>query len=217
MGFDAPVRVDIETRCRGCVDAGQAVYQQPDRNLSEWGDIGFFKNTDAAAFFVEPEPPGAIPDYTAEELEVDVARFLTQATFGARREDLDAMLQRIDAAGGDRIKALGDWIDEQFQMSSYNVQNFADLENERLRNTGAGHDGAVYAFWTHAVYGQAQLRQRMAFALSQILVASAEGQEVLRTDDRAMPAWGQMFLNGAFGSYRDLLDKVTYSPVMGGT
>jgi uncharacterized protein (DUF1800 family) len=66
-------------------------------------------------------------------------------------------------------------------------------------------------FYTHAVHGLDQLRQRVAFALSQILVVSdwqVEGTYGMR-------AYQQTLRNMAFGNYRDLLKEVSLSPVMG--
>lgn len=67
--------------------------------------------------------------------------------------------------------------------------------------------------WTmHALYAQDQLRQRMAWALSQVLVLAVNGFE----------GQTEMWLNyydisvrNAFGSFRDVLREVTYNPIMG--
>ena len=67
-------------------------------------------------------------------------------------------------------------------------------------------------FFPKALYGQDQLRQRVAFALHQILVVSA-ASEVNR------PSWMTVYLQtldrNAFGSYRTLLQEITLSPAMG--
>jgi uncharacterized protein (DUF1800 family) len=66
-------------------------------------------------------------------------------------------------------------------------------------------------FFRNALMGQDQLRQRVAFALSQIFVTS-EGNV-------PMPAWmrtyQQMLYDNAFGNYRQLLYNVTLNPAMG--
>jgi len=59
-----------------------------------------------------------------------------------------------------------------------------------------------------------QLRQRMAWALSQIFVAGVPGS----TNGQYTETWHNyydIFVRNAFGSYRDILREVTYSPVMG--
>ncbi|MCP5115453.1 MAG: DUF1800 domain-containing protein, partial [bacterium] len=66
-------------------------------------------------------------------------------------------------------------------------------------------------FFTNAVHGEDQLRQRMSFALGQILVVSAN------TVGRAsqMTPYLRILDQHAFGNYHDLLRDVTLSPTMG--
>ncbi len=67
-------------------------------------------------------------------------------------------------------------------------------------------------FYAHAVQNSDQLRQRVAFALSQLIVAS--DLEVHTT--AGLAAFNQILLDGAFGNYRDMLKAVTLNPYMGG-
>jgi uncharacterized protein (DUF1800 family) len=66
-------------------------------------------------------------------------------------------------------------------------------------------------FFLNALYGQDQVRQRVAFALGQILVVSAV--------DVPLPSWmrgyQQLLASHAFGNVRQLLHDVTLSPAMG--
>jgi uncharacterized protein (DUF1800 family) len=66
-------------------------------------------------------------------------------------------------------------------------------------------------FFTNALYGQDQLRQRVAFALGQILVTSQV--------DVPLPSWmrgyQQLLYTSAFGNFRQLLYDVTLNPTMG--
>ena len=66
-------------------------------------------------------------------------------------------------------------------------------------------------FFNNALYGPDQLRQRVAFALQQIIVIS--GNKV--GDSVAQTAWQNMMLNDAFGTYDQLDRDVTLSPAMG--
>jgi len=66
-------------------------------------------------------------------------------------------------------------------------------------------------FYRNALTGPDQLRQRVAFALSQIFVVS--GTEILQP--YGMAAYQNLLLNDAFGNFRQLLTDVTLSPVMG--
>lgn len=66
-------------------------------------------------------------------------------------------------------------------------------------------------FFVCAVSRDGQLRQRVAFALSQIMVASSNKV----SDTTGITLWQNMFMKDAFGNYYDLLKDVTLSPVMG--
>jgi uncharacterized protein (DUF1800 family) len=67
-------------------------------------------------------------------------------------------------------------------------------------------------FFSNALYGPDQLRQRVAFALHQIQVVSG-ASEVNR------PSWLTIYLQSldrhAFGSYKALLNEITLTPAMG--
>ena len=58
------------------------------------------------------------------------------------------------------------------------------------------------------------LRQRMAWALSQIFVLGESGSNQLQSSERWL-AYYDIFVRNAFGSFRDILGEVTYSPHMG--
>ncbi|MGB8170930.1 MAG: DUF1800 family protein, partial [Chthoniobacteraceae bacterium] len=58
------------------------------------------------------------------------------------------------------------------------------------------------------------LRQRVAFALSEILVAS-DRPEALAVEQRGMANFYDLFEQHAFGNYKDLLQAVALHPVMG--
>jgi uncharacterized protein (DUF1800 family) len=66
-------------------------------------------------------------------------------------------------------------------------------------------------FFNSALTGQDQLRQRVAWGLSQIMVASG----VKINNPSAFVLWQNMFLNDAFGNVSTLLTDVTLSPTMG--
>jgi hypothetical protein len=85
--------------------------------------------------------------------------------------------------------------------------------NNQTAGQGELFDQLETAWMEIALTGQDQLRQRVAWALSQILVISPGS---IGADD-----FGEMFLNyydifvrHAFGNYFDILKEVTYSPMM---
>jgi len=69
------------------------------------------------------------------------------------------------------------------------------------------------AWWRTSVTAQDQLRHRVAFALSQIMVTSEEGE--LDEQTRAMAHYYDLLYYHGLGNFRTLLEKVTLSPVMG--
>ena len=66
-------------------------------------------------------------------------------------------------------------------------------------------------FFVNALYGADQLRQRVAFALHQIIVVS--GVEI--TQPSWMAPYLQILDRNAFGNYRQLLYEITLNPAMG--
>ena len=158
-----------------------------------------------------PPPPPPIGDVAIFETEVSTARFLSQATFGASTQDVNAVMGT----------SASDWIEAQFAAPpSYNLQYVeAFLARPESRdseggNTYEANQAPTFAFWVNAVEGEDQLRQRMAFALSQILVISHTEANNLFPHPLAVADYQDILVENAFGNYRDLLDDVTYSPAM---
>ena len=149
---------------------------------------------------------GPAPEMPADRAAA--SRFLTQASFGPTSEQTDRVLSLGYAA----------WIDEQVQkpLSSHRAE--WDASNAAIKavdaNASAGQEEVTYAFWKHAVSGEDQLRQRVAYALSQIFVVSMQDNNV-GDQPRAVAAWLDMLGEKAFGNYRDLLEAVALNPLMG--
>lgn len=134
--------------------------------------------------------------------DADVYRFLTQASFGPSAEDVA------------RVKAIGydAWIDEQFGLH---------LQSTHAQMTTAsalvlGEDrptpqDITYSWWTHAIKDPAQLRQRVAFALSEIFVVSTQ----VLDNGRTVASYMDMLTDKADGNFRDLLEAVALHPAMG--
>ena len=77
--------------------------------------------------------------------------------------------------------------------------------------TGFGIGQVQARFFTNAVHGPDQLRQRVAFALGQIFVASAVEEN---TPTQLVP-YLRLLKNDAFVNFRQLMEDVTLSPTMG--
>lgn len=156
-----------------------------------------------------PPPPPKEPASAAFETRDSTARFLTQATFGPTKLDLDTLVGT----------APSEWIVDQFNMApTLNLPRIESLlafdetpEDEFSEFRGMT---TTLSFWTNAITGNDQLRQRVAFALSEILVVSNFGGDFLFFEPRALGYYQDIMVEGAFGNYRDILQDVTYSPAM---
>lgn len=138
----------------------------------------------------------------------EAARFLAQASFGPTEAEVDSVM----ALG------YGGWIDAQFAkpQASHRVNWEAmDAAVKATNATGTiGADGVYHSFWKQAISGDDQLRQRVAFALSQIFVISLQDGTV-GDNPRAVAAYLDMLGDKGLGSYRELLESVSRHPMMG--
>lgn len=173
------------------------------------GEIkGYFRTLDGSSVFTPPPPP---PDWTGDPAAAHTAagaaaRFLQQATFGAGPADL------ADLQGKASFEA---WIDDEFaKPATFHlpyVEQFRNVTNPN--NPTYGGSLSFNSWWKHSIQADDQLRQRIAFALSEIMVVSESGP----LDDRAnaISDYYDTLLEHAFGNARDLLEAVTLHPAMG--
>ena len=127
------------------------------------------------------------------------ARFLDQATWGPTPASI-AQLEQIGTAN---------WLSAQFALNTSDLPDQPILSSTGLANTNLAPVQA--AFFQNAVTGQDQLRQRVAFALSEMWVVSA----VTTRYAYAFPPYWRLFRDNAFGNYRDIMKALTLSPAMG--
>jgi uncharacterized protein (DUF1800 family) len=175
---------------------------------------GFDNRTSAIRVFPPAKKPGGVVTMTQR----DAVRLADQATFGPTEALLTAM--RSQGAAG--------WIAQQQQsrVSRYTGGN-GDAPHVNVQATFFC-DRAPYAgpncwrdwfstqpllwdFYRNAVTQPDQLRQRVAFALQQIVVVN--NLEVSGT--YGFRNFYNTLLDNAFGNYRQVLKAVTLSPVMG--
>ncbi len=139
------------------------------------------------------------------------ARFLTRATFGATDPDIDALV------------TLGyeTWLDDQFSMPPTlqlpeldSVLAADDLLTNVNQQVNARRLRRMDVWWNTVVYGRDQLRQRVAFALSQIFVIS-DVESALRNSVQGIANYNDLLAEHAFSNYRELLEAVTLNPMMG--
>ncbi len=157
-----------------------------------------------------PTPPPPAPPTATVLTDEEAARFLSQATFGPNSAS---------------INALANTTGEEWFMAELEKPASLHLDDvlAQFPEDGVFYDErgitlpellltASNSFWQKAIEGDDQLRQRMAYALSQILVISSQSQ--LGQAPQTVAAYMDILTRGAFGNFRDLIEEVTYSPAM---
>jgi uncharacterized protein (DUF1800 family) len=118
-------------------------------------------------------------------------RFLEQAAFGPTPDEATHL----------QIVGRQAWLDEQFNMPQ--VSNYTSIT--------ANQGGLPTHFLADAVSNPDQLRQRVAFSLSQIFATSLD--KLVWNGN--MVSFQDMLLADSFSNFRQLMKDVTLSPAMG--
>ncbi|TMO56622.1 DUF1800 domain-containing protein [Pseudoalteromonas phenolica] len=133
--------------------------------------------------------------------EAQASRLLHQASLGPTYNEILAVTG----------KSYEQWLDEQIDLPiTYHsplVENYPDRDEPNQINR-------IDAWWKASMNAEDLLRQRVAFALSEIFVVS-DLNTSLSGEPEGMAAYYDILLEHAFGNYRELLEQVTLSPVMG--
>jgi len=146
----------------------------------------------------QPPPPPPPPPIT----KADAFQFLNQATFGATEVEA----QRVISMG------LEGWIDDQLeQPASLQLPHLQSLPRPQF--LFELQSDRVDIWFRNSLHGSDQLRQRVAFALSEIMVVSQLG--VLGNMTYSLGGYYDVLSRNAFGNYRDLVEEVTLHPAMG--
>ena len=151
---------------------------------------------------------GQMAVFLSKDFDADIVRLLEQATWGPT----DAAINHVRKAG------VSAWLADQFVEPSSSYPSMAlwpstvplDCDSTCQRD-----NYSMYLlqrrFYTNALYGPDQLRQRVAYALHSLIVVSGA--------DLNQPSWMVPYLQlidrNAFGNFRQLLDDVTLNPAMG--
>jgi uncharacterized protein (DUF1800 family) len=170
------------------------------QGLSHWPDGGFRDSFDGMA--------------AGPATDNDAARFLAQATFGPSPSDI-ARLRSVGYTG---------WLNEQFAAPASTETPYLDWFLVAFPEDYLSDDTRLEAWAINSVgtpdpsRGNAiptdQLRQRIAFALSEIFVVS-NSNGTLAYEPWALASFYDMLAADAFGNYRVLLEDVSKHPAMG--
>jgi uncharacterized protein (DUF1800 family) len=223
-----PLLLEFNARIDGAEDLGASAFDGEDGDLSAvltaqhsidtrvpGSYTVLFEVLDSDGLAAVPALGTVVVRDAAPMSRADAFRFLQRATFGPTETDLAELL----ALGYDG------WIDDQLAQPAS-----PRLPALRTRMAAAGlpleshlFDDAQFQL-TRYLFGDAlhqaivdgsdQLRQRVAFALSQILVVSMQGDQV-GPRIQGLASYHDVLLEHALGNYRDLLEAVTKHPTMG--
>ena len=147
----------------------------------------------------------------------EASRLLMQGSFGPTLPEINVV----------RKQGIEGWIDDQIenQPITHHEDYIREIENDlngpRVDTTYRTNNGLRVedenlqsAFARAAISGPDQLRQRVAFALSQILVISRQDGSIDQ-NVRSLARYYDRLVDHAFGNYYDLLIGITFDPNMG--
>lgn len=140
--------------------------------------------------------------------EKGASRFLAQATMGSNYE----AIQNVVSIG------IEDWLENQFSLipSSFESEYYR-IYNEAIAIINNDEDKDEYmgfTFYEKLIKDPDVLRQKVAFALSQIFVISPTNSLLTNRGFANANYYDALYL-GAFGNFHDLLYNVTLHPCMG--
>ena len=145
-----------------------------------------------------PSSNNCSPFATAES----TSRFLSRATFGATQSDIDAYT----------ATEVSDWMLAEFNKPAHDNYK-QDFIND-ADNNGVELDYQLInnRFMDDTIAADDQLRERMVFALSEIVVISNKGN--LEDFEIPMAEYHDILASNAFGNYKDILQGVSHSTAM---
>lgn len=148
--------------------------------------------------------------------KMEATRFLTQAGFGGTLAEITWVADH----------SIEEWMSNQFALSpTYLADSTQMAFNLGLANyISNGGDSAnytyrpdnrhtSYAWWTNVMMAKDQLRQRAAYALSQIMVISFEGD--LAGYGIGVSDYYDILIRNAFGNYKTMLSEISNHVAMG--
>ncbi|MFW5427360.1 MAG: DUF1800 family protein [Methylophagaceae bacterium] len=163
------------------------------------------------------DPPPTLSSTHQVSNKSDASKFLNRSTFGPTTDSINNLISK-----GTYEK----WLTDQFNMPATlhapkvnalakkmcaNITNDGDVVTDSWEFVFPRHQ----IWWETALNGDDQLRQRVAFALSEILVISDSDGLGLSGFQYAVTSYYDVLIKHAFGNYRDLLEEVTLHPAMG--
>ncbi len=166
-------------------------------------------------------------------------QFLMRGSFGPTLAELDRLLavgyeswinEQIKLPRASSIDAYNQHLQNQKEAATVDVSNNGPTSQCISRGFSQPADCISYMhallegsgaarirmdqWWHRTINGEDQLRQRVVYALSQILVTSLDLGDALRGRNRAVVVYEDVLSKNAFGNFRTLLKDVTLNPAM---
>jgi uncharacterized protein (DUF1800 family) len=160
--------------------------------------------TSVSVFVVNPNPGAANSATLTPSIPTIIsltaaARILDQTTFGPTV----ASIQQVAQQG------ITTYLQAQFSATPTLMAQVPNPEPTACAN--APLPCVQSEFWSSALTAPDQLRQRVAFALSEMFVVSAPS-----ISPYALPSYQNTLVNDAFGNFFTVMNDVSLSPAMGG-
>ncbi len=165
-------------------------------------------------------------ELSALMVRLRATQFLQHATFGPTDAEITALADRMLQIGV--LPAADEWIEQQFALPATHHESLAEAMVIADGFTPTQTDVSVsryryQAWWHNAVKAPDQLRQRMAWALMQIVVVGQSGNNFNDPDVgptgkarwQGISNYYDMLVDKSFSDYRDVLGGVTFHPIMG--
>jgi len=164
------------------------------------GGSGSSAPTSSGEVVTPPPPPPPPPTATKIDTPQEASRFLTLAGFGENEDDINAFV-------GQNAE---DWLATQLDMPHASYLDQTNIRLDLIEESGPKNRAHSIGFWKRMIAAPDQLRHRMVYALSQIIVVSDQSI----TNPKAMAFYMDVLGNNAFGNYKNILQDVTYAPAM---
>ncbi len=182
--------------------------------------------------FTKPTPDKSSKpfEYIPKDINNSIAiRFLNKATFGADQASIEDL----------KSKGVQRWIDEQFEVpleenlylkktieiaksaepetNPYSIAEYlADNDKVFNKEKASFHSPRFMqsAWFDIALRAKDQLRQKVTYALSQIIVES-DFEPIFTRRGEALSRYFDILSHNAFGNYKQLLQDISFSSSMG--
>ncbi len=205
-------RLQILLICLMCASTISLAQSNYDDFLGAGHDIGVKVRTSSNSLSSIGE--NTINGAGLDAKKIEASRFLFQAAFGGNQEEINSLSKTLDFEG---------WIENQFnQPTTLLLPKLweVDARARELHRAQSNDDyfgpysvHFQFAWWDNNYKAPDQLRQRIAFALSQIAVISSNSQ--IGDFGEGLASYYDILIRNAFGNYEDVLQEITIDPNMG--